>query len=895
MKFRAIAKLVLTVCSLGYLPLAYGNVTSDPPTILYGLFEIEGGQLGENAELLPMSLLPADALSAYVQWPSNSEFSFAAPMARGYWAKVETTSAKSDTLLLSQGSPGLGAFRQATAYMFHNDSLYRTAEIGLSTGRSHAYVFEWPAGKGENVMLLRLQNWQPGILLRGKPETLPLFRLAEPPPRLRQFPRQLLWTGAFYGAILIQVFYFLASFLISREPINLYYALTFGSFAGYLFFELHAHLLFPAWEAPFHLFSITGGFLSSSFLLLFAHAFLRLGARVRPLVYGYLVLRAMIFVLALTVLYGWQQPYSAASLDKAGSYLGAILLGYLLYQAARRSTLPKYYFVSLGLIVLVMLGSALAVFGIEPDLNLAFVNTFMLMALLPLGLFALATGYRVYTIKQEKDRAEQLRQADQQKRAIYADIAHEFRDPLTLILGHSDGNSVVGRQAQELLELSEQIMELEAVDGSLEPTEPESVDLKMLLGDIAASYRSGQRSLTVEWPEEELVAFFDPRIVGRIIRNLLSNAAKYSNEDDPILLQLSMNRQDQRIELRVTDYGMGIPQQEQAYIFDRFFRGQHTASRRGTGIGLSFAKVQARRCGGDLRLERSDSTGSTFCLSLPVASQSHPFKQSTALPVGQEAADFPGLLIVEDNHSVASYIGRCFAGEYRLHYADNGRRGLEMAERLLPDIVITDIVMPEMDGRALCEALKKGRATSHIPVIMLSGRAQRQDRIAGRRSGADQYLTKPFTKAELRLTVSNTLRQQDEMRQALLETVHGEVASSGFRQNEKWASEASFLQEVNRVVQRRLEQEGSLSTGAVAEELSMSYSSLYRKIKALTNKTPAQYFAKLRCLLAGELLANSDLSVSEVAYRCGFSSPSYFSQVFKREMGKSPQHFTNER
>ena len=159
MKFRCVAKLVLTICSLGCLPLAYGNVTSDSSTILYGLFEIEGDQLGENAELLPINLLPADALSAYTQWPSNSGVSFAAPMARDYWAKVEITTAKPDTLLLSQGSPGLGAFRQATAYMFHNDSLYRTAEIGLSTGRSHAYVFEWPAGKGENVMCKRPSNY----------------------------------------------------------------------------------------------------------------------------------------------------------------------------------------------------------------------------------------------------------------------------------------------------------------------------------------------------------------------------------------------------------------------------------------------------------------------------------------------------------------------------------------------------------------------------------------------------------------------------------------------------------------------------------------------------------------------------------------------------------------
>lgn len=189
--------------------------------------------------------------------------------------------------------------------------------------------------------------------------------------------------------------------------------------------------------------------------------------------------------------------------------------------------------------------------------------------------------------------------------------------------------------------------------------------------------------------------------------------------------------------------------------------------------------------------------------------------------------------------------------------------------------------------------LKKRRATSHIPVIMLSGKARRQDRIAGRRSGADQYLAKPFTKAELQLTVSNTLKQQEEMRQALLQTVQGEAPA--FSQNQQWANEASFLGELNRAVRRRLEQEGSLSIADVAEELGLSYSSLYRKVKALTKKTPAQYVAKLRCTMAGELLKNSDLPVSEVAYRCGFSSPSYFSQVFKREMGESPRDFTDER
>ena len=879
--------------------MVHGRAESDTATIRYSLSEIQVENLGEKAKLLPARSVPDDAKSLYEQWPSGSTASFTAQMGNSYWARLEISSGRADTLLLSQGSPEWGGFEQAKVYVFQDDSLYCELETGKSSATAHAspFLFELPVRKGENTLLFKLEGWRPGILLVEAPEELPLFELESYPEEIRAFPMHLLWAGAFYGAILMQVLFFSASFLISREPISLYYALTFGGFAMYLFFELHAHLLFPAWDAPFPLFSIMGGFLSSTFLLCFAHAFLRLGSEVRRLVYGYLALRVIIFGLALLVLYGWQQPYGAASLDKTGSYLGAALLGYMVYQAVRRSTLPTYYFVSLAVIVLVMLGSAVAVFGVNPDLDLIFVNVFMLMALLPLWLFALATGYRVYAIKQEKDQAEQLRQADRQKQAIYANVAHEFRDPLTLILGHADEKSIVGRQAEELLELSEQILEFEATDTAQEPVEPVLSDFKVLLRDIAASHGSsyGAHELTLELPEEEVVLYFDPGIVRRIINNLLSNAAKYSREHDPIVLQLAKNRDELLVELRVTDYGTGIPEQDQAHIFDRFFRGQNAASQRGTGIGLSFARTQARRCGGNLKLERSDATGSTFCLSLPVDSQEHQGADHAGLPVGQRAEHYPSLLIVEDNQSVASYIGRCFASEYRLHYANNGRRGLETAERLLPDVVVTDIVMPEMDGHQLCEALKKRRATSHIPVIMLSGKARRQDRIAGRRSGADQYLAKPFTKAELRLTVSNTLKQREEMRQALLQTVHGEASASAFSQNQQWANEASFLSELNRAVRLRLEEEGSLSIAAVAEELSMSYSSFYRKIKALTDQTPAQYVAKLRCAMAGELLKSSDLPVSEVAYRCGFSSPSYFSQVFKREMGQSPRDFTDER
>ncbi|NBC07696.1 MAG: hypothetical protein GVY26_10940, partial [Bacteroidetes bacterium] len=587
-------KLFWVACCLSCVLVAHGRAEPDTATILYSLSEIQVKRLGEKARLLPARSVPDDAGALYEQWPSDSAASFTAQMGSSYWARLEISSGRADTLLLSQGSPEWGGFERVKGYVFQGDSLYSELETGKRSGIAQAspFLFELPIRKGENTLLLKLESWQPGILLVEAPEELPLFELEAYPEEIRASPAHLLWTGAFYGAILMQIFFFGASFLISREPISLYYALTFGGFAVYLFFELHAHLLFPNWEVPFYLFSITGGFLSSSFLLVFAHAFLRLGSEVGRLVHGYLVLRAIVFGLALLVLYGGQQPYNAASLDKAGSYLGAALLGYMIYQAVRRSTLPKYYFVSLAVIVLVMLGSAVAVFGLQPDLDLAFVNTFMAMALLPLGLFALATGYRVYTIKQEKQRAEQLRRAEQQRRSIYADIAHEFRDPLTLILGHAEEKSIIGRQAGELLELSEQILAFEATDTAQEPVEPVFSDFKVLLRDIAASHGSsyGAHELTLELPEEEVVLYFDPSIVRRIINNLLSNAAKYSGENDPIVLQLAKNRDEPLVELRVSDYGTGIPEQDQAHIFDRFFRGQNAISRRGTGIGLSFAK-----------------------------------------------------------------------------------------------------------------------------------------------------------------------------------------------------------------------------------------------------------------------------------------------------------------
>jgi signal transduction histidine kinase/DNA-binding response OmpR family regulator len=533
----------------------------------------------------------------------------------------------------------------------------------------------------------------------------------------------------------------------------------------------------------------------------------------------------------------------------------------------------------------------------------------------------------------------QLQELDGAKSRFFANISHEFRTPLTIILNslqdklsflrqHQEQSEVevsstelglMSRNASRLLGLINQLLDISKIESGKMNLELQNGNLQQLLQVSFASFASmathRQIHFELEVPGEPLLYRYDEDKLEKILYNLLSNAFKFTPNGGNILLKAEVTSSlpnTSKVRISVQDNGPGIAPGELENIFDRFYQGkQYYTDAQGTGIGLALSKELAELHGGRIWAESQPGKGALFVVELSLlpstgetlhAGTSTPdeytlasqFAEATlpsgqllsASPVSAESQEeLPLVLIAEDNEDLRTYIRRHLANHYRIKECENGVEALAIAQELIPDLIISDWMMPRMDGLELCGHLKNDTRTSHIPVILLTALATHDAKMRGLQQGADDYLTKPFSTEELDRRISNLI----ENRRKLREHFSREIRLEPTRQVVASVDE-KFLQRVMQVVEERMG-DADFSVDELSREVGLSRVHLHRKMKALTGESASDFIRMMRLKRAAQLLDSRAGNIAEVAYQVGFNTLSYFSKCFKEQYGLLPNEY----
>lgn len=512
--------------------------------------------------------------------------------------------------------------------------------------------------------------------------------------------------------------------------------------------------------------------------------------------------------------------------------------------------------------------------------------------------------------KELEERNSNLLELDHLKTLFFTNISHELRTPLTAILATTEqiktapdswmekGLPIIERNSHRLLDLVNQVMELR----KLESGKP--VEVQLFQGDVISFVQYLLESfqpqlehkyiqLDVENDLPALIMDFDPDKLTIIFSNLISNAIKFTPAGGEITVAITA--EETALQLTVSDTGIGIPAADQAFVFDRFFRAASFSDEGGTGIGLSLTKELVELLGGEISVKSEEGIGSTFVVQLPISRQAEridieQLKKTTPVvrPVQESIAfwgpndERPRLLIVEDNIDIAQYLRACLENEFLVHIAWNGHEGIEVAIENVPDIIISDVMMPVKNGYELCNTLKNNPATSHIPIILLTAKADEVSRLEGLEKGADAYLAKPFNRKELNIRIGKLLELRKNL-QLHYSSIINHPSGPGEVRN----GEDAFLWSVRNTIEEHIDEE-NFGIAELCRAIGVSRTQLHRKIKALTNVSTSHYLRAIRMERAKKLLLETDLNVSQVSYEVGFSDPKYFSSKFREHFGQRP-------
>jgi len=512
------------------------------------------------------------------------------------------------------------------------------------------------------------------------------------------------------------------------------------------------------------------------------------------------------------------------------------------------------------------------------------------------------------TRKAERLEALRLRELDAFKTQFFTNITHEFRTPLTVILGIAQQMmekedtksprkiSLIRKNAESLLKLINQILELARLQNSFFHTQMIQGDVVKYLRYLTESFSSLAMSSNIQLDFlSDRAAFqtkYDQEHLGKIVNNLLSNAIKFTPEGGVVRVEVSWVQQEaKRLEILVTDTGAGIPAEELPFVFERFFRGSNTvADVEGTGVGLSLTKELVKALGGEIGVASTLGQGTTFKVTLPLVELIQSTENTVARQdAGEEDPDIlyeKSILVIEDNLDVMEYLLDSLNGFHKIYSAANGLEGIQKAIEFIPDIIISDVMMPEKDGYEVCHTLKQDERTSHIPIILLTAKAELPDRITGLRKGADAYLAKPFNEQELLATIDNLLQSREALQHKYGKGLPPKEAPSAQQQTSD--PEDTFMQKLRQLV-LDMSVDPNIDMELLGKKFSMSRSQLYRKVKALTGRSPTQFIRYIRLQHGKHLLETTSLRVSEIAYASGFASLKYFSDAFLEEYGIRPK------
>ena len=509
---------------------------------------------------------------------------------------------------------------------------------------------------------------------------------------------------------------------------------------------------------------------------------------------------------------------------------------------------------------------------------------------------------------------EQLVELDQLKSQFFTNISHEFRTPLTVISGMAQqikespekwfakGLSMIERNSANLLNLVNQILDLRKIEAGKLSLEIVQGDILPLLHYIIESFQimAEAKDLQLHFinTRSEIILDHDPEKIQHILSNLIGNAIKFTPVGGDIYLFTEVAEQE--LKLFIKDTGIGIPASNLPHIFNRFYQVevQESTTQKGTGIGLALSKELVELMEGTIKVESQVAKGTTFSITLPIRKEAS--KQNSpsvfTIPANTAIANFneiiqgpvpqntARILLIEDNPDVAQYIISCLETTYQVDHAMNGAIGIENAMHLIPDIVISDIMMPEKDGFEVVQALKNDQRTNHIPLILLSAKADIESKMKGLERGADDFLAKPFAKRELLIKVANLLAARERLRLRYTSDVKEEVLE------EVLSPEDEFVHNIRSIIESNLDNYTFGSSELVKASM-MSRTQLFLKLKALTGYSASQYIRLLRLQKAKNLLKTSSLNISEIAYTVGFGDPKYFSRVFSQEFGIPPTQF----
>ena len=509
-------------------------------------------------------------------------------------------------------------------------------------------------------------------------------------------------------------------------------------------------------------------------------------------------------------------------------------------------------------------------------------------------------------------------EANKAKLQFFTNISHELRTPLTLIADpvnyiiHDDNlNSqqrsmlqIVQRNVLVLTQLVSEILDFRKVqNGKMELRLSDfnlAESMKQWIKLFSASAQKKHIAISMDAPDTIMLRA-DQDKIERICYNLLSNALKYTSEGGEITL--TAKEENGRVMISVADNGCGISSDELPYIFDRFYQAKNAG--RGTGIGLAIVKAFTELHHGEVSATSIEGKGSTFTIHIPVRQKGEVTNQptekieqlvepSSAEEVPNQArhideliqpyqTDKPEVLIIDDNIDIRTYLRSVLSEKYNVSEAADGKVGLELARKIVPDIVLSDIMMPVMDGLAFCQQLKTDKAISHIPVILLTARSLDEQRAEGYEHGADAYLSKPFSLRLLLSRIDNLIESRKKLNQTWSKGVEDDEIGNISNEIDK-----SFLKQLRKIIQENLA-DSDLSVEQIGDEIGLSRVQLYRKVKALTGYSPVEIVRKARLTRARHLLQTTERTVSEVAYAVGFSTPSYFSKCYKDEFGENPK------
>ena len=549
-----------------------------------------------------------------------------------------------------------------------------------------------------------------------------------------------------------------------------------------------------------------------------------------------------------------------------------------------------------------------------------------------LMIFTILFSLRAYDLKRQRlkhqlqlehEHSKKLEEVDNIKSRFFANISHEFRTPLTLILGPAEqilstqtkdelkkNVGLINRNASNLLNLINQLLELSKLDsGKLKLNASEQNFVPFLKG-MVMSFESlaviNSLKLTLDIPFDELSVYYDKEKMETVLKNLLSNAFKFTPNGKEITVKLY--KDENSLLLKIRDTGIGIDETDLPKVFDRFYQvnGQNTKSFGGTGIGLSLVKELIDLHHGQITVSSEKNKWTEFALTLPLGRNhlsdseivsensageepqlkidKHEFIHLTSEDTSSAQTTKNILLIVEDNFDVREFIKDALGDAFHYEEAENGEVGLLKACETIPDLIISDVMMPVMDGNDMTRKLKTDQRTSHIPVILLTARSGIEDKVEGLETGADDYLTKPFDAHELRARIINLIR----LRKKLQEVFNSDnITSIPVSRKKLKGIDAEFMQRVLKVIEEHISEE-EFTIEDFGNEVGMSRSQMFRKIKALTGKSCSVYLRSIRLSKAKIMLQNKENNVSEVSYSVGFNSPSYFSHCFKEEFGYTP-------